>query len=338
MNLLRRLQLDPFTLALLAVVALAIIAPVTGAAARGMDLFTDLAIAALFFMHGAKLSRAAVKEGTLHYRLHLTILSATFVLFPLLALGARPLFGALLDQELALGFLFLAALPSTVQSSIAFTSMARGNVPAAVVAASISSLLGVFFTPALMPILIGAGLGEGAPGSATGGDPLAAVTKLSLQLLAPFILGHSLRPIIGDFVDRNRGIIRYTDQGTILLIVYTAFSASIVGGFFSDTSLVMLLMVGALSALLLAVAMSLITFGSRRLGFAREDEIAIVFAGSKKSLATGVPMAKVMFESASLGPILLPVMIYHQIQLMVCAVVAQRYARRESTELAQPSP
>lgn len=321
MHLLRRLQLDPFTIALFMVVGLAIVAPVTGRAAEAMDLITDLAIGALFFMHGAKLSREAVREGTLHFRLHLTILACTFVLFPLLAVGARPLFDALLSTELALGFLFLAALPSTVQSSIAFTAMARGNVPAAVVAASISSLLGVFLTPAIMTILVG--------GSAAAmEDPISAIVKILLQLLAPFLAGHFLRPFIGAFVDRHRGIIRYTDQGTILLVVYTAFGASIVEGFFAETPLSMLLIVGALSSALLAVAMFIIRSLSRAFGFNREDEIAILFAGSKKSLATGVPMAKVMFESATVGAIVLPLMIYHQIQLIVCAFIAQRYARR----------
>src|SRR5690554_5227677 len=175
MQLLRRLQLDPFTIALFMVVGLAIVAPVTGRAAEAMDLITDLAIGALFFMHGAKLSREAVREGTLHFRLHLTILACTFVLFPLLAVGARPPFDALLSTELALGFLFLAALPSTVQSSIAFTAMARGNVPAAVVAASISSLLDIFLTPAIMTILVG--------GSAAAmEDPISAIVKILLQL------------------------------------------------------------------------------------------------------------------------------------------------------------
>lgn len=319
MDLLRRLQLDPFTLGLFVVVGIAALLPATGRAADVLDLVTDLAIAALFFMHGAKLSREAVKEGTLHFRLHLTILASTFLLFPILGFGAKPVFDAILSPELALGFLFLAALPSTVQSSIAFTAIAGGNVPAAVVAASLSSLLGVFLTPVLMTVLVG-----GSTGAME--DPISAILKIVLQLLVPFLAGHFLRPWIGGFVERHRGLLRYTDQGTILLVVYTAFSASVSEGFFAETPLSMLLLIGILSALLLALVMTLITKISRRLGFSREDEIAIVFAGSKKSLATGVPMAKVMFSSASVGAIVLPLMIYHQIQLIVCAFLAQRYA------------
>ncbi|HVJ36781.1 MAG TPA: bile acid:sodium symporter family protein [Stenotrophomonas sp.] len=318
---LARLRLDPFTLALLGTIALASLLPVRGNAAVVMDDATDLAIAALFFLHGARLSREAVRAGALHWRLHLTILACTFLLYPLLGLLTRPAAHALLTPELYIGVLFLCALPSTVQSSIAFTSMAGGNVPAAVVSASLSSLLGVFLTPLLMSMLVGAQGGMAHPAQAIG--------KILLQLLVPFIAGHLLRPWIGGWVERQRAILRYTDQGTILLVVYTAFSAAVNEGLWQKTPLPALLAVVGFAIVLLAVAMTLITWLARRLGFSRTDEIPIVFCGSKKSLATGVPMAKVMFAAGSLGAIVLPIMIYHQIQLIVCAVIAQRYARQK---------
>ncbi|AER57703.1 hypothetical protein DSC_15295 [Pseudoxanthomonas spadix BD-a59] len=320
MNLLKRLRIDPFTLTLLGTVLLASLLPVHGTAAVWMDHITDIAIAALFFLHGARLSREAVLAGALHWRLHVTILACTFVLFPLLGLALHPLASHLLTPGLALGLLFLCALPSTVQSSIAFTSMAGGNVPAAVVSASASSLLGVFLTPVILALIAG---GQGPMGS-----PLESIGKILLQLLVPFVAGHLLRPWIGGWVARRRAILRYTDQGTILLVVYTAFSAAVSEGLWRDTPLRSLLAVVVLAALLLGVAMTLVAFLARRLGFERADQIAIVFCGSKKSLATGVPMAKVMFASSALGAIVLPVMIYHQLQLIVCAVVAQRYARQ----------
>ena len=321
---LARLRLDPFTLALLGTITLASLLPVRGSAAAVMDIATDLAIAALFFLHGARLSREAVRAGALHWRLHLTILACTFVLYPLLGLLTRPIAHSLLTPELYIGVLFLCALPSTVQSSIAFTSMAGGNVPAAVVSASLSSLLGVFLTPLLMSLLVGTQGGMAHPAEAIG--------KILLQLLVPFVAGHLLRPWIGGWVERRRAILRYTDQGTILLVVYTAFSAAVIEGLWQKTPLPALLAVAGFAIVLLAVAMTLITWISRRLGFSRHDEIPIVFCGSKKSLATGVPMAKVMFAAGSLGAIVLPIMIYHQIQLIVCAVVAQRYAQKK------PSP
>lgn len=320
MSWLKRLRVDTFTLALLATVALAWKLPLHGAPAQWMDDFTDLAIAALFFLHGARLSREAILAGMLHWRLHLVIFASTFIAFPLLGLALKPLSGHLLTPELYLGLLFLCTLPSTVQSSIAFTSMAGGNVPAAVCSASASSLLGVFLTPLLLSALAGAHGGMADPGEAIG--------KIMLQLLVPFVAGHLLRRWIGGWVERQRAVLRYTDQGTVLLVVYTAFSASMNSGLWQSMPATALYVVIAVCALLLAVVMVLTTFAARRMGFSREDEIAIVFCGSKKSLATGVPMAKILFASSALGAIVLPVMIFHQIQLIVCAQLAQRYARK----------
>ena len=317
-----RLRPDNFTLALLATVALATLLPLTGTAADGLDRFTDLAIAALFFLHGARLPRESIIAGLLHWRLHLTILACTFVLFPLFGLVLKPLAGWALTPELYIGVLFLCALPSTVQSSIAFTSIAGGNISAAVCAAALSSILGVFLTPLLMTLLAGA---QGAMA-----NPLHAVGAIVLQLLVPFVAGHLLRPWIARWVERQRALLRYTDQGTILLVVYAAFGESVTGGLWSKTPGSALLATALVSALLLAIAMPGITLLARRLGFSRQDEIPIVFCGSKKSLATGVPIAKVLFAGGSLGAIVLPIMIYHQLQLIVCAVIAQRYARQNA--------
>jgi len=294
--------------------------PVQGTSANYFGIATNFAIGLLFFLHGARLSREAILAGMLHWRLHLVIFASTFVLFPLLGLALKPLSGHLLTPELYLGLLFLCTLPSTVQSSIAFTSMAGGNVPAAVCSASASSLLGVFLTPLLLSALAGAHGGMA--------DPTEAIGKIMLQLLVPFVAGHLLRRWIGGWVERQRAVLRYTDQGTVLLVVYTAFSASMNSGLWQSTPVLALYIVIAVCALLLAAVMVATTFAARRLGFSREDEIAIVFCGSKKSLATGVPMAKILFATGALGAIVLPVMIFHQIQLIVCAQLAQRYARK----------
>ncbi len=321
-----RLRPDNFTLALLATVVLATVLPLSGAAAKGFDRFTDIAIAALFFLHGARLPRESIIAGLLHWRLHLTILVCTFVLFPLLGLAMKPLAGWALTPELYIGVLFLCALPSTVQSSIAFTSIAGGNVPAAVCAASLSSILGVFLTPLLMTVLAGS---QGAMA-----NPLHAVGAIMLQLLVPFVLGHLLRPWIGRWIERRRPLLRYTDQGTVLLVVYAAFGESVSEGLWRNTPPLSLLAAALVAVVLLAIAMPGIGWLARRLGFNRADRITIVFCGSKKSLATGVPIAKVLFAGGSLGAIVLPIMIYHQIQLIVCSVVAQRYAK-QNAETAQ---
>jgi len=315
-----RLRPDNFTLALLATVALATLLPMRGAFALVLDDGTNVAIAALFFLHGARLPRESIVAGLLHWRLHLLILACTFVLFPLLGLAFRPLSGLLLTPDLYMGVLFLCALPSTVQSSIAFTSLAGGNVPAAVCAASLSSILGVFLTPLLMGLLAGS-QGHMA-------NPLHAVGMIMLQLLVPFVAGHLLRPRLLGWLQERRSLLRRTDQGTVLLVVYGAFGESVREGLWQHTSLAALLGVALIAVALLAIAMPGITWLARRLGFNRADEIPIVFCGSKKSLATGVPIAKVLFAGGSLGAIVLPIMIYHQLQLIVCAMVAQRYAQR----------
>jgi len=309
-------------------VALASVLPVTGAAAAVFGDITAVAIGLLFFLHGAKLSRQALVAGLTHWRLHLLVLASTFAMFPLLGLAIKPLALLVLTPDLYLGILFLCLLPSTVQSSIAFTAVARGNVPAAICSATASNFTGIFLTPLLVGVLILHGAGT------AGHAPLDAILSIVEQLLLPFIGGQLLRPWIGAWVDRNKGMLKYVDQGSILLVVYGAFSASVAEGLWQHISGVTLLGLLGLCCLLLAVALGLATFASRRLGFSKEDEIAIVFCGSKKSLASGIPMAKVLFAPTALGMIILPVMLFHQIQLMVCAVLAQRYARRAATTVA----
>ncbi|MDH1440686.1 bile acid:sodium symporter [Pseudomonas sp. GD03721] len=318
---LRRLLPDNFTLTLLAVVLAATLLPARGQAATIFEWITNLAIALLFFMHGAKLSRQAILAGAGHWRLHLLVFACTFVLFPLLGLALRPLLEPLLGTELFMGMLYLCALPATVQSAIAFTSLARGNIPAAICSAAASSLLGIFVTPLLVALLMGV--------QGDNGSTLDAIGKISLQLLLPFVLGQIAQRWIGGWVNQNKSWLKYVDQSSILLVVYTAFSAAVIGGLWQQVPLTTLLAVTFACCLLLALALLLTHLLGKWLGFSLEDRITILFCGSKKSLATGVPMAQVLFASSSIGMLILPLMLFHQIQLMVCAVLAQRYAKRE---------
>ncbi|TAF80771.1 MAG: bile acid:sodium symporter [Curvibacter sp.] len=312
---------DDFTLVLIGVVTLASLFPARGAVAQAFEWITTAAIALLFFMHGAKLSRANVVAGLSHWRLHLLVLGFTFGLFPMLGLLLKPVFAWALSPELAVGMLFLCALPATVQSAIAFTAMARGNVAAAVCSASASSLIGVFVTPLLVSWLV-------VPGEGAGTQAWDAVWRIMQQLLLPFALGQLMQPLIGNFVKRHASTLRMVDQSSILLVVYTAFSAAVIEGLWTRVPLPLLLVLTAACCALLALVLWITTVGSRKLGFSKEDEITIVFCGSKKSLASGVPMAKVLFAAPQVGMMLLPLMIFHQIQLMVCAIMAQRYGQR----------
>lgn len=312
---------DRFTLMLIFTVALASMLPAHG---QGVEIFswiTNLAVALLFFLHGARLSREAMVAGVTHWRLHLTIFSATFVMFPLLGLALRPLLEPLVTTELYLGVLFLCCLPATVQSAIAFTSMARGNVPAAVCSASASSLLGIFVTPLLVGLVLA---------SAASSAPISfdAVGKIMLQLLLPFVLGQVLRPWLGAWVHRRKALLKWVDQGSILLVVYTAFSEAVNEGLWHTTPIPALLALLLACALLLALALAGSEVLGRVLGFSLEDRITLLFCGSKKSLASGIPMAQVIFAGQAVGAIVLPLMLFHQLQLMVCAVLATRYGRR----------
>lgn len=320
--LLARLRLDPYILALLAAVAIASMLPCRGQVAVVMGGVADGGIALLFFLYGGRLPRHVIVSGMTQWRLQLFVLLATFALFPVLGLGLRAALSPWMPAALLSGVLFLSVLPSTVQSSIAFTSIARGNVPAAICSATVSNLAGVFVTPLLVALFLDGG--EGASAS------FDAVWKIVGFLLVPFVVGHALRPFIGDWLERNKRWLGYVDRGSILFIVYIAFSEGVVGGIWHRLPPASIALLGLVSAALLGVVMVLLTWLSRRLGFSKEDEIAIVFCGSKKSLASGLPMAKLLFAGPAVGLIVLPLMLFHQLQLMVCAALAQRYARRDA--------
>ena len=324
-----RLRPDNFTLLIVGMVLLATILPARGGMAVFVDDLAMVAIGLLFFLQGARLSQQAVIAGLTHWRLHLLIMGCTFVLFPVLGLGLHAIAPNLLAKPLWLGVLFLCMLPSTVQSSIAFTSIGRGNVAAAVCAATASNLLGIAITPLLVSVLLSA---HG------GGVSFDEIIKIVLQLLLPFGIGHALRPWLKDWAARNRTLLSYTDRSSILLVVYSAFSAAVVGGIWHSVPLRDLGILLVVDAVLLAAVLLVTTFGSRTLGFDKPDEVTIVFCGSKKTLASGIPMANVLFAGPTVGLVVLPLMIFHQMQLMVCAALARRYgARTEETAAALPN-
>jgi sodium/bile acid cotransporter 7 len=310
-GLLARFKIDPYILALISTVAVASLIPARGEIATGFGWVTKVAIALLFFLHGAKLSREAVIAGISHWRLHLTVLLATFALFPVLGLIA-----VRLPPEV---LLFLCCLPSTVQSSIAFTSIARGNIAAAVCAASASNLFGILLTPILVSVLMGV---RGA------GGLLGQVEAVVVQLLLPFLAGQIARRWIGPWIEANKRVMGFVDRGSILLVVYTAFSEAVVQGIWGKVSALELVKLLGVCAALLAIILAATVCGARAMGFCKEDEITIAFCGSKKSLASGVPMAGILFPPATVGLLILPLMLFHQIQLMACAFIAQKYAAR----------
>ena len=313
---------DPLIVLIILAVIIAIIAPARGNFADIVGQLTNVAIALLFFLYGARLSTQEALNGLKHWRLHLTILAFTFVFYPLIGIALRPL-TAVISHDMYLGILFLTLVPSTVQSSVAFTSIAKGNVAGAIVSASASNLVGVIITPLLVMLLMG-----------TGGEvhiDTSVFSEIALLLLAPFVLGQLTRRWAGKVAQSKAT--KIVDRGSIAMVVYSAFSKGVVDGIWSSISLWDLAFLVVFAAAFVAFMLWLTRKASQKMGFNRADTIAIEFCGSKKSLATGLPMASVIFASggASLGLLILPLMIYHQVQLMMCSWLAARYAQHPGT-------
>jgi sodium/bile acid cotransporter 7 len=316
---------DLFVVLLIGTVAIASLLPCRGTGAIIFGWITNAAIFALFFLHGSRLPRDAVIAGLRHWRLHLLVAGCTFVLFPAIGLLVVLSAAGRMDAMLLKGILFLSLLPSTVQSSIAFTSIGRGNVPAAVCSAALSNVAGIIVTP----ILVGLFMDSAVKGGVANPQ---AIEAIAIQLLLPFLAGHLSRPLTSPFLARHRAMGSAVDRGSILLVVYTAFSAAVAEGLWTRLSAADIVLVVLLDSLILAVAIAVATVAARGLGFSKEDEIAIVFCGSKKSLASGVPMAASLFPAATVGPLIVPLMVFHQIQLIVCSVIARHYAARADAD------
>jgi sodium/bile acid cotransporter 7 len=317
--------IDGFVLIMLAAIGVALLAPElgTGDGPLHLGLITSLGVALVFFLHGAAMSRDKLVAGARHWRLHTFVQSFTYIVFPLIGAVLVLTLRNVLPADLLLGIFFLCALPSTVSSSVAMTSMARGNVPGAIFNATVSGLIGMALTPLLMGLVI----------SASGASmPLGkALTGVAMQLLLPFAIGQLARPLIGDWLAKRKKITTKIDRGVIVLIVYSSFCDATAAGLWHQYGWETIGAVMAISAVMLFVVLGLTTFTARRLGFSVEDEITAVFCGSKKSLANGIPMAKILFAGhPALGLLVLPLMVYHQLQLIVCSVMASRYANRDS--------
>jgi sodium/bile acid cotransporter 7 len=311
---------DFYLVLLIATVALASLLPARGAAVGLLSMATYAAVALLFFLYGARLDTAAVVAGISNLRLQGMVLAATFVAFPIVGLILSALAAPWLPPELILGVMYVALLPSTVQSSIAFTSIAGGNVPAAVCAASVSNLLGVVLTPVLVAWLLHAGSG--------GSFDLSAMLDIGIQILLPFVVGQLVRPFIGGVILRHPKITRVVDRGSILLIIYGAFSAGMVSGIWSQVDRGVMAAIVVVDIMMLAVVMGGTWLAGRLMRLPPKDGIVLLFCGSKKSLASGLPMANILFAGRPVGLIVLPLMLFHQIQLFACAIIAERQARR----------
>lgn len=317
---LARFGVDRYMMLLVLTVVLATVLPARGEGARLLSHLTYWVIALLFFLYGAKLTTATILAGLTNWRLQLSVLALTFALFPVLALALKPLSLLWLPAAVGAGFLYIGCMPSTVQSSIAFTALARGNVAGAVCAASVSNLAGVVLSPLLFAALIPQGSGYGVE--------TAAIWKIVQQILLPFALGQVCRPLLAGLLARYRRPVMIVDRGSILLIVYAAFSAGVVNGIWQVISVGSLAILVGLCLVLLAAVMGATLLIARASRMDHADLMALLFCGSTKSLATGLPMAGILFAGQDISLIILPLMLFHLLQLGVCAVIAQRMAAR----------
>lgn len=323
MNLIAKLKKEWFLVGMVVAIVLATITAEIGRSGGPihLDQLTAVGVAIVFFLHGLGLSPQAIKAGLTNWRLHIYIQVATFVAYPILWVVFGDLFIATMPAALAFGFCYLLVLPSTISSSVAMTSVGKGNVPGAIFNASLSSIIGVVITPALIQLFMGF---EGVSLNLL--DSVLSIAKL---LLVPMILGQLLRPYLLAWTEKHKAVVNKVDKYVILLIVYNAFCDSVINGIWSEFSAGLLLTAIALCVVILLVMVHSIQWGARKAGFDLPDEVAAVFCGTKKTLAAGIPMAKVIFGTdPTLGMLLLPIMLYHPIQIFYCAVLANRYAKQ----------
>lgn len=310
------MKLDPLITGIILALISGLLIPISDEASAVVSTLGDFSVAAVFLVYGMRLATREVLRGLVNIRLQGAILATTFVFFPLVGLLVSWLTANAVGQTFALGILYLALLPSTIQSSVTFVSIARGNVGAAIAAATISNIVGIFLTPLLVLWLMH------IDGGNTGG-----FGSVLVKLLLPFVIGQALQPLVGNWIRGHKPLTRIVDVGAIIIVVFSAVvEATNAGAWSTVTPWTLLILVGVL-ALILVLFLCLTWFGGKALKISREDRIVLLMCGSKKSLATGLPMAKALFAPAVVGALAIPLIIFHQMQLMVCASISRSLNR-----------
>ena len=305
---------DPFIVSIVVILVVGIMVPIPATWIDALTKTGTVAVMVLFLVYGMRLRTSEVIDSLKNLRLQASVLAATFIVFPLIGVILMPVMKPLLGPTFAVGTLYLTLLPSTVQSSVSFTSIAGGNVAAAVSAATISNVLGMVFTPLLVMLIMGASTGVG----------WGSIVNVFTQLLIPFIIGQLLQPWTGDWVRKNRWLTKTVDRGTILIVVASGVAGATARGLWDEVSWTDAIALIFVSGVLLAIMM----IGTWKFGHLiklnRVDNITLLMCGSKKSLATGLPMAAIIFPPHIVAAVTVPVIVFHQLQLMVAAVIARR--------------
>jgi solute carrier family 10 (sodium/bile acid cotransporter), member 7 len=330
LNTLSKAGLNGFFFLLIGTIILAWLVPSWGVEESPLHLpkIAEYGVSLIFFFYGLKLNPKSLLSGLSNWKLHLLVQLSTFVLFPLTVIGLKAVFPVYFSTLIGLGIFYLATLPSTVSSSVVLVSIAGGNLPAAIFNASISSIIGIFITPLWMSSSLERTLGDF--------DITHTILKLCLEVLMPVVIGLLLHKRYGEWAARYKNALRNFDQFIILLIVFTSFCESFSGKMFAGFSMTELILLGGMMLLFFFMVFGLMDILSVWFGFNREDRITVIFCGSKKSLVQGAVMGKVMFPSqAMLGVVLLPLMLYHALQLLAGSTIAKTMGDRNNEKLKQ---
>lgn len=321
----KKIGIDGFVIALLCAVLAAWIYPALGVMTSPISLnwITDIGIAGIFFFYGLRINPLQMRTGILNWKLHILIQITTFVLFPALIFLVMSFVPNVSDNLLWVGIFYVAALPSTVSSSVLMVSIGRGNIPSAIFNASLSSILGVVLTPLWMRFFLAHATHGGV---ASFSDILL---RLLWQIILPLTIGFLLHRILSDFAEKYKQHLRIFEKTVIVMIVYTAFSKSFSENIFSNYNVWTILGVAFGMMLLFTVIYWMLKIVCKLLRFSLEDTITTLFCGSKKSLVHGSAMAKVLFQNtASSGLVLMPIMMYHIIQLIIVSIIAVKLSKR----------
>jgi solute carrier family 10 (sodium/bile acid cotransporter), member 7 len=313
-----------FVLGLAGATALAFVVPELGARGGPLrpELTTRAGVAAIFFMQGLAIAPAALRLGALSWRLHVAVQLFIFVGFPLAMIALDAAGGRLLPADVRLGFLFMAILPTTISGCVVLTAAAGGNVAGALFNSALANIAGVAITPAWAALLLSA-RAEALP-------LVPMVTEIALLLLAPLAAGQLVRPLLRRVWEPDRRWLSMIANAIILFIVFAAISGSVLSGAFVESGWSATLLVAFVVCAIFVAATALAALAGRALRFGYADRAALLFCAPQKTLAAGAPLVQILFAGhAGLGLILLPIMIYHAVQLVGGGVLAQRLVARQ---------
>lgn len=309
---------DPMIAVLLIATGLAVVAPAAGEARGVAQSVSNAAIFILFLVNGMRIARGEIAKGLTNWRFFLPLFFWVFIVMPVIGLSVSAVAGTILPPLIALGFIYLGTLPSTVQSATSYTSLARGNVALSVVGAALINVSGVFVTAPLFALFAGSGIVE------IGTETLV---RIGVMLILPFVIGQLVQGWTIDWLRDRKKDVAWLDRIVIGIAVYVAFSGAIEQGLGNLLDPVSWIVLVALVSAYLLIASAGAWFSARLLSYPREDRIAFLFSGAQKSVAIGAPLAAILFPAEAAGFVIAPLLLYHLFQLIIAAPIANGLAR-----------